>query len=298
MSKVIPYFPAETCPQGTIGRFCQRLKSLCGGIKPAHARHGLPSLANFTGNARIPRQQAKEKSRINALRTSMAEEEKLLGLREVLFGAHYQLQGPLNLLAAAQGTLRRRNGDHQHDALIAALQEVLDSGQTALATLQNRIPPNDTETPGPVDLNQVLHETLALMADALLENGVVARWHPVAELPPLHGLEKRLCALFKQLIENAVDAMKQEGRLRRELGIFTCADGDGIRVCIEDSGPGIPAHLCTKVFEPFFSTKAAQRHAGMGLTWVQEVVSQHGGFIQIDPEYAQGCRIHIQFPIS
>lgn len=303
MPKVPPFLPSDACPQGTISHFCRKLKGLCGGIKAPPARHGfppgLPYLANFTGNTRTPRLQAKEELRVNALRALMAEEEKLLSLREALFGALYQLQGPLNLVAAAQNMLRRRNGDYRHDALIEALQQILDSGQASLATLKNCIPQIDRESPAPVNLNQVLYEVLSLMTAALRENGIVARWHPVPDLPPMNGLENRLRALFKQLVENAIDAMKHDGSLRRELCFYTCSDGAKIHVCLEDTGPGIPAHLRTKVFEPFFSTKTgvAQRHAGMGLTWVQEVVHQHRGFIQIDPEYAQGCRIHIQFPL-
>lgn len=303
MPKVPPFLPSEACRQSIISRFCQKLKDSCGGIKAPHARHGFfPGMsypAHSTGDARTLRQQAKEELHINALRALMAEEEKLLSLREALFGALYQLQGPLNVVAATQDTLRRRNGDHQHDALIGALQQILDSGQASLATMKSSIPPVDTESPAPVNLNQVLHDALSLMTAALRQNGIVVGWHSVPELPLLNGLENRLRAVFKQLIENAIDAMKHGDSLRRELCFYTCWDGAEIHVCIEDTGPGIPAHLRIKVFEPFFSTKAgvARRHAGMGLTWVQEVVNQHRGFIQIDPEFAQGCRIHIQFPI-
>jgi nitrogen fixation negative regulator NifL len=287
--------------------FAKKLKGLCGDIKARHARHrffpGLPGndmpyLASSNDNTRTPRQQAKEELHVNALRTPMAEEEKVLSLREVLFGALYQLQGQLNLVAAAQDTLRRRNGDYPHDALIEALPQILDSGQASLATLKNCIPQIDTESRGPVNLNQILHEALSLLTADLRENAIVVRWHPFPE-PPLDGLENRLRLMFKQLIENAIDAMKHGDSRRRELRFYTCSDGAWIHVCIEDTGPGVPAHLRIKVFEPFFSTKTGmtQRHAGMGLTWIQEVVNQHGGFIQIDPEYVQGCRIHIEFPI-
>jgi len=306
MPKVPVCLPSEACPQGVISRLCRKLKGLCGDIKAHHARPGFfPGLPGndmpylSTDNTRTPRQQAKEELHVNALRAHMAEEEKLLSLREVLFGALYQLQGQINLVAAAHDTLRRRNGDYQHDALIEALQQILDSGQASLATLKNCIPQIDTESPGPVNLNQVLHEALSLMTAALRENAIVVRWHPVPELPLLNGLENRLRLMFKQLIENAIDAIKHYDSLRRELCFYTCSDGAWIHVCIEDTGPGVPAHLRIKVFEPFFSTKTgmAQRHAGMGLTWIQEVVNQHRGSVQIDPEYVQGCRIHIQFPV-
>ncbi|QSA99219.1 nitrogen fixation negative regulator NifL [Methylococcus sp. EFPC2] len=306
MPKASYFLTSEACPQGTLHRFCQKLKGYCGGIKtsaprtawlPAPASNPLPDIA---GPTRTSRQRAKEAARVDALRASLAEEEKRLSLKEALSGALYQLQGPINLVAATQNTLRRRNSDHQHDALIEALQHILDSGLASVATLQNSLPQADTENPAPVNLNQILYEALSLTAPALREHGILVNWHPVPELPPLHGLENRLRVLFKQLIDNAVDAMWQDGGPRRELSFFTCSNGSEIHVCIEDTGPGIPAHLHVKVFEPFFSTRAGEtrRHVGMGLTWGREVVNQHRGLIQIDPDYAQGCRIHVRFPLQ
>ncbi len=309
MSKSSLFLSAQACPRGTFHHFCQKIKGLCGGINAPQARLGFsfgpsgndaPYLSSFFNNTRTPRWQTKEELHIEALRTQLAEDEKWLSLREALFGALYQLQGPINLIAAAQNTLRRRNRDHQHDALIEAMKQVLDAGLASVTTLKNSIPPIDTKKPSPVSVNQVLFQALSLMTAVLRENKVMVHWYPASELPPLNGSETRMRAMFKQLIENAIDAMRNGDGLGRELSVYSCSDGAEIHVCIEDTGPGIPEHLQTKVFEPFFSTKTrgTQRHAGMGLTWVKEVVNQHRGFIQIDPGYAEGCRIHIQLPTS
>ena len=69
-------------------------------------------------------------------------------------------------------------------------------------------------------------------------------------------------------------------------------------VRIEDSGPGIPDALRLKVFEPFFTTKPQGYNAGMGLTMVQEVVCLHGGAIEIDPGFSEGCRVCVRLPVA
>jgi protein-histidine pros-kinase len=70
-----------------------------------------------------------------------------------------------------------------------------------------------------------------------------------------------------------------------------------MEVFIEDSGAGIAGELRFKVFQPFFTTKGAeQQHLGLGLAMAQDVVTRHGGTIDIDPDYRSGCRVRVQLP--
>ena len=53
------------------------------------------------------------------------------------------------------------------------------------------------------------------------------------------------------------------------------------------------------MFEPFFTTKGAdQQHLGMGLAIAQEIVARHGGTLDIDPAYQDGCRMRVQLPCA
>ena len=98
------------------------------------------------------------------------------------------------------------------------------------------------------------------------------------------GSENRLRILFKQLIDNAIEAVSESDSEEQRLKITTDADADLIYVCIEDSGPGIPVEKRTKVFEPFYTTRPmGGNQAGMGLVMAKEIVNQHQGFIDIDP---------------
>jgi nitrogen fixation negative regulator NifL len=129
---------------------------------------------------------------------------------------------------------------------------------------------------------------------------VVVDWKPALVLPALVGRSDRLRGMFKQLIDNALDSMSENRYKHRELKIITTSDAETLSVIIEDSGTGIPEGLRFKVFEPFFTTKgsaAKGRRVGMGLASVQEIVNLHAGYIRIDPEYTEGCRIIVQFPI-
>lgn len=233
--------------------------------------------------------------RFNALKALMAEEEKIQSLRETLLGAMHHIQGPINLLNAAKTLLERRGGG-QTPALLEILEQIHEAGEASLERLKQCIPEPEGAATGMVNLNQILHECIVLLTQRLLAAGVVIEWRPTPVLPTVMGMENRLRAMFKQIIENAIDAMNQSGIHRRELRISTWPDDGLVHVCIEDTGPGIPDNLRIKVFEPFFSTKGGggRRHSGMGLTMAQEVINQHLGLISFDPAYRQGCRVHIQ----
>jgi nitrogen fixation negative regulator NifL len=150
----------------------------------------------------------------------------------------------------------------------------------------------------PVNINQILHDVLLLSDQQILSKGIDVHWHPMPALPNILGSENRLRIMFKQLIDNAIDAISASNHGEQRIKITTDADADMIFVCIEDSGPGIPFEKRTKVFEPFYTTRPmGSNQAGMGLVMAKEIITQHQGFIDIDPAYIQGCRFKISFPL-
>ena len=242
----------------------------------------------------LKRQQ--EAVRVNAVRALMAEDELLQGMRETLAGAIFQLQGPLNVIGAAVRMLQRRAADGG-DPVCGVLNEALTAGEQALTILRSAIPVEETAPVAAVNLNEALRDVLSLRTERLLAEGVVVDWRPALRLPHVFGQEQRLRCMLKHLIDNAIDAMHGGDPTRRELRITTEAEDDAVHVTIEDTGPGVPVASRLKVFEPFFTTKeGVSRSAGLGLAMVQAVVNQHAGTVEIDPEYHDGCRVHVRLP--
>jgi nitrogen fixation negative regulator NifL len=246
----------------------------------------------------LKRQQ--EEIRLNALRALLAEEELTEGLRETLAGAIHQLEAPMNLMGVALNRLQRRaEMSGTEDPLCLVLQETLATSHEALNHLRQGMsfPESQKEIATPVNLNELIHEVLTIFTYRFLAEGIVVDWQPALVLPSLLGHAKRLRSMFKQLIDNAIAAMKNN-RQQRELHILTRSDAEIITVTLEDTGSGIAEELRLKVFEPFFTTKQAEKRTGMGLTTVQEVVNLHAGTIYIDPDYTQGSRFILHFPLA
>jgi nitrogen fixation negative regulator NifL len=248
----------------------------------------------------IKRQQ--EAIRINSLAALLAEQERIQSLRETLAGAIYQLEGPLNTMTAAVRLLERRRGSEGNgeDAIDMAMDTALRDSRAALETLRACMPDQAAETIQPLNLNEVLRDVLKMSTAALLAAGVIVEWQPAPDLPAVNGGATQIAALFRQLLANAIEAMNERRTTdERVARLSTQPHPDHVEVILEDTGPGIPAEWRYKVFEPFFTTKGTERgHLGMGLSMAQDTVARHGGLIDIDPEYRNGCRVRVQLPVT
>ncbi|MCB9596018.1 MAG: hypothetical protein H6719_25075 [Sandaracinaceae bacterium] len=94
----------------------------------------------------------------------------------------------------------------------------------------------------------------------------------------LAALHDELNQVWTNLVHNALQAMAYKGRL--ELSVTS--DGDDAVVRVVDDGPGIPEEKLARIFEPFYTTKAAGEGSGLGLSISRDIVERHGGTIGVD----------------
>jgi two-component system cell cycle sensor histidine kinase/response regulator CckA len=99
-----------------------------------------------------------------------------------------------------------------------------------------------------------------------------------------------LLSILQNLVLNAKDAMGGKGVLK----VSAFAEDDDIVLKFEDNGPGIPAELLSKIFEPGFTTKP--HGTGLGLTVVKRVVDLYGGQISVDSQVGKGTIFSIKLP--
>ena len=233
---------------------------------------------------------------LTSLQALLAEQERLQSVREALSGAIYQLKRPLNLINAAARLVNRRNTAGSEE-LLKLLGEIQASGRETLDQLTACLPGDIREETRVVNLNQLLQSSLSLLTSRLLASGVTVDWQPERDLASVKVRPTSLATLFKQLLDNALDALEETRSGPRELRLVTRRLRGSVQVILQDSGPGIPATDRLKVFEPFYTTRhQGRRHLGMGLTLAQDIVNNHQGLLEIDPEFTSGCRIRVELP--
>jgi nitrogen fixation negative regulator NifL len=238
--------------------------------------------------------QEQERVRLSALRTLLAEEEHAEVLRESLSAVFYRLEEPLNVMRAVIGMLKNRE-----PVMSGALSAALAEGHAHLEELRQLIPPDTREAVAPVNLNAVLRDVLEVCTARMLANGITVNWRPSAVLPAILGRPLQLHSLVKALVDNAIDALSQRGWKTREISLSTRLAEDCVEVAIDDRGPGVPAELRLKVFEPFFTTRNnPERHLGTGLFRALQVAVEHGGALELRAAPGGGCRAWVDLPLG
>ncbi len=242
------------------------------------------------------RMRAFQQAKTSAIRALTAEIQQAKGMREVLQGAVYQLQGPLNMLDAAAAMMARGGG--VNPALAAAMDDVRRAGTETVARLRDSLPQCAAEPVLPLNVNELVREVMDFSVDRLLTEGVALSWLPTSVLPAVSGRAGQLRTLIKVLIDNAVDAVGEPGVADRGVVIETRRrTGGGVEIVVSDSGPGVAAADKARIFEPFYSGwKRRRGRPGMGLAIAQNVLTEHGGTIAVESSASGGCRMVVGLP--
>jgi signal transduction histidine kinase len=143
-----------------------------------------------------------------------------------------------------------------------------------------------------VEIIKSLETTLTILNHKLKRGVTVERdYQPVPLLVDSFGSE--LNQVWTNIIDNAIDAMHGEGKLR--LRVYR--DDDCVVVEIADNGPGIPEDIEPHIFEPFFTTKGVGEGTGLGLDTAQRIVKKHRGSIQVDSKPGD-TRFQVFLPLA
>lgn len=142
-----------------------------------------------------------------------------------------------------------------------------------------------------VDLHEGLESTLAILSHELRDLKVERVFGP---LPAVRCHPDRINQVWMNLILNAAQATPAGGRIE----VLTAAMDAGVRVCIADTGPGIPPDALGRIFEPGFTTKAGRIGMGIGLAITREIIEQHGGVIRVESELGAGARFIVDLPVT
>ncbi|WP_232826986.1 ATP-binding protein [Chitinophaga deserti] len=146
-----------------------------------------------------------------------------------------------------------------------------------------------------IDIHTGIRNTLVMMEYKLRKSKVVVKEEFDMSLPPVYALSGELNQVWTNLIDNAADALEQQGN--GMLTIRTERDGEFVKVSVTDNGPGIPPENLSRIFDPFFTTKEIGKGTGLGLDAVINIIRQHRGTVKATSEPGNTV-FTICFPIN
>lgn len=148
------------------------------------------------------------------------------------------------------------------------------------------------------EIHDSIENTLVLL-DSILKNRVHLE-RRYAGVPPVFFNPDQMAQVWTNLIQNAAQAMK--GQVDAQIEIETqSSELDGlpaVRITIRDNGPGIPAEVQARIWDPFFTTKDQGEGTGLGLSIVRNIIQRHQGRIDVETAPGRGAAFHILLPLE
>ena len=142
-----------------------------------------------------------------------------------------------------------------------------------------------------LDLAESVEDVARLARSSLSSSNIQIETDLAPDLPLVECDDEQIKQVLLNLVMNAAQAMHAGGRVV----ISAERDDRGFVLSVADEGPGIPEEVRARIFDPFFTTREAG--TGLGLAVVQQIVSQHGGRIDVESNGPRGARFVIRIPV-
>lgn len=141
------------------------------------------------------------------------------------------------------------------------------------------------------DINQVISQSLRIVADAAEKRKVKVQIHSSKDLSPISFDPPRMKQVFINLLVNAIEASSEGGTV----SVHKCQKRKQLIIDVSDSGCGIPIDKKEEIFSPFFTTK--EDGTGLGLPIAKKIVEAHQGHLDVleNPEGGVTFRVRIPF---
>ncbi|HYP13215.1 MAG TPA: ATP-binding protein [Bryobacteraceae bacterium] len=228
------------------------------------------------------------------LESRLVQADKLSSIGLLAAGVAHEVNTPLAVISTyAQMLAKQVSEDEQKSRLLDKIAKQTFRASEIVNSLLNfsRTSPGEF---GEVDINHVIHETVSLVKHQLDKGRIVVKADLEKGMPPVTGNSGKLQQVFLNLVLNARDAMDGGGTLR----LRTWSDGAYARIEVADSGHGISQDHIPRIYDPFFTTKAARKGTGLGLSVTYGIVQEHGGSIDVQSEPGAGTLFHLEFPLA
>ena len=159
--------------------------------------------------------------------------------------------------------------------------------------------------PRNLDLNEIVVGTQKMLRRIITED-INFEFFPAHDLPSIHADPGQIEQVIINLAVNARDAMPKGGTLTMVTSVSSAPPREGsaagakrgayVVLSVRDTGIGMDAATQAEAFDPFFTTKPTGKGTGLGLSTVLGIVTQSGGFIEVESEIGQGSVFRIHLP--
>jgi two-component system, NtrC family, sensor kinase len=236
--------------------------------------------------------------------SQLVEAEKLASIGKLAAGIAHEINNPLTSVLTFSNLMLEQcpPGDPRHEKLKLMARET-DRARTIVRQLLN-FGRESVIKPVKININQPVTEiTESLVAQEAFK-GIALSMKLADGLPEIYADPAQVGQVVLNILLNAIHAITPPGRIEVETRLGSkCIEiakrlgGNCVEVIFADTGKGIPEDHLHKIFDPFFSTKAATKGTGLGLAVSYGIIKKHGGEITVESIVGKGTTFTVRLPI-
>ncbi len=228
--------------------------------------------------------------------TRLRRSESLASMTTMAAGVAHEIKNPLAAMQIHTQLLRKafqKKGTltgEDAERYLGVIEEEIDHLNKIAVDFLFAVKPMEVELKKD-DINRIAGEIISFLEPEAEEKKIEIVSHLSSFIPSLEVDERLVKQALMNLITNAFAAMPDGGKLTIE----TKNNGNFVSVRISDTGTGIEEDRISRIFEPYYTTKASG--TGLGLTLVYKIMKEHGGEIHVVSRIGEGTTFTLDFPV-
>lgn len=224
----------------------------------------------------------------------LAVSERLAAVGKLAARVAHELNNPLDGILRYTNLAMRHSAEPSADPKLTHYLEQVRSGLLRMGEIIRDLLEFSRSTPSSFEqatINKIVEDALSAMEGRARQGDitVVCNFHQ-SDMPVVRG--SNLFQIFCNLIKNAIEAMPTGGTLT----LTTRLEVDDVLVTVEDTGIGLPPDA-ERIFDPFYTTKAAGQGTGLGLAVCKELIEKYSGTIMAERRQTAGTKFIVRIPI-
>ena len=273
--------------------------------KPFDTNEMQQLVARYVSRTQTERKRAKMLVELRSLNqrlwNDLASKERLASMGQSSAEFAHDLRNPLTIvtgyvdLLSKQIELKRDVIAGEYDTTAEYLDIIEKNVErcSELAQMWSKMGKSGLMEFAPVRMAQVMQDLVVGVEPLACTESVAVEYDAERVAGVINGSRAQLLRAFHNVVTNAIQSVRPgKGKVRIE-----CRDDAGdVVVRVSDNGCGMAPEVLSRIFEPYFTTKADNEGTGLGMGITKKIIEEHGGLIRVTSEPGQGTVVDIRLP--